>query len=218
MVLPQTHLVEANQADLAAQVDAGRADAEDALFLQPVLGVDGAHGHSGRESRRHDDGDEVEGTDDDLPHRNLEHKGSISGVGTLKPRIGAGSISHVCAGIELLLQPYLVFNQDEDAVQCADKSCVGERMGSVTKPSGEPGFNPSRGIWQCLPTQDSEEQDKLHRVLVELEADGLGVEDGGDEIPFGRAEPCGRGAEGPHAQSHCPEGDGLCPVRRYLCG
>lgn len=65
------HLVEANQADLPAEVDAGRADAEDALFLQPVLGIDGAHGHGSRESRGHDDSDEVEGTDDDLPHGDL---------------------------------------------------------------------------------------------------------------------------------------------------
>ena len=72
--LPETHLVEANQADLPAEVDTGRADAEDALFLQPVLGVDGAHRHRSRQSRGHDDGDKVEGTDDDLPHGDLAGK------------------------------------------------------------------------------------------------------------------------------------------------
>ena len=61
-------------------------DAEDATFLQPVLGVDGAHGHGSWESWRHNDSDQVEGTDDDLPHGNLagearkwgEHPDSIS--------------------------------------------------------------------------------------------------------------------------------------------
>lgn len=46
-------------------------DAEDATFLQPVLGIDGAHGHGSWESWRHNDSDQVEGTDDDLPHGNL---------------------------------------------------------------------------------------------------------------------------------------------------
>lgn len=44
---PSTHLVEAEDGDLAADVDAWRADAEDAVVLQTILGVDGAGGDGG---------------------------------------------------------------------------------------------------------------------------------------------------------------------------
>lgn len=43
-----THLVEAEDGDLAADIDARRADAEDAVALQTILGVDGAGGDGGR--------------------------------------------------------------------------------------------------------------------------------------------------------------------------
>lgn len=58
-------------------------------------------------------------------------------------------------------------------------------------------------------TQDGKEQDELDSILVELEAHRFGVEDGADEIPFGRAKPCGREAEGEYVQSHRSKGHGL---------
>lgn len=61
-------------------------------------------------------------------------------------------------------------------------------------------------------TQDGEEQDELHSVLVELEAHGFGVEDRADEIPFGCAKPCGRGEGRKRMQSHRSEGRGFIPA------
>lgn len=51
------------------------------------------------------------------------------------------------------------------------------------------------------PTQDGEEQHKLHSILVELEAHRFGVEDGADEVPLGCAEPCGTGRRSPWHRS-----------------
>lgn len=48
-----------------------QSDAEDAVFLQSLPGIHGAHGHGDLESWQHNDGDKVEGTDDDLPNRSL---------------------------------------------------------------------------------------------------------------------------------------------------
>lgn len=67
---PPSHLVEAEDGDLAADVDARRADAEDAVALQATLGVDGSGGDGGRQGGRHGDGHHVEGSDDQrLPRR-----------------------------------------------------------------------------------------------------------------------------------------------------
>lgn len=45
---PPTRLVEAEDGDLPADVDAQRANTEDAVVLQTILGVDGTGGDGGR--------------------------------------------------------------------------------------------------------------------------------------------------------------------------
>lgn len=65
-----SHLIEAEDGDLPADVDARRADAEDAVALQASLGVDGSGGDGGRQGRRHDNGHDVQRSDDErLPRR-----------------------------------------------------------------------------------------------------------------------------------------------------
>ena len=55
-----THLVKDDAADLAADVDARRADAEDASLLEPILRVHRANGECGRQRWWYDDCDDVE--------------------------------------------------------------------------------------------------------------------------------------------------------------
>ena len=55
-----THLVKDDAADLAADVDARRTDAEDAGLLEAILRVHGADGERRRQSWRYDDCDDVE--------------------------------------------------------------------------------------------------------------------------------------------------------------
>ena len=66
-----TDLVEAEQLHFAADVDAGRTDAEDGLLPQATLSVDGADRHRRGQRRRHRDGDDVQRPDDHLPHLHL---------------------------------------------------------------------------------------------------------------------------------------------------
>ena len=55
-----THLVKDDAADLAADVDARRADAEDAGFLESILRVHRADGECRRQRRWYDNCDDVE--------------------------------------------------------------------------------------------------------------------------------------------------------------
>jgi len=96
--------------------------------------------------------------------------------------------------------PYLVFHHDEHAVQRANKSCTEKRTGCGTKTSRLWGLHHDEEFGcsgQRLPTQHSEEQHKLHSVLVELEGHRLGVENGADQVPFGCAKPYGIRTGGP---------------------
>ena len=56
-------LVEAESVETAADVDGARTDAVDASVTQAPLGKHYPHCHGGRERRRDDDRDEVEGLD-----------------------------------------------------------------------------------------------------------------------------------------------------------
>lgn len=67
-----SHLVEAKDRDLAADVDAWWTDAEDALFLQPVLGVDGASGDGSGQGSWHCDGHNIQASDYQLPPGGLQ--------------------------------------------------------------------------------------------------------------------------------------------------
>lgn len=69
---PPPHLVEAEERDLAADIDAWRTDAEDALLLQPALGVDGSRGDGGRQGGRHCDGHQIQAPDHQLPPSHLD--------------------------------------------------------------------------------------------------------------------------------------------------
>ena len=57
------HLVKAKHGDLATDINARWTNAEDALFLQSLLGVDGASGDSSRQSRRHCNGHDIQAPD-----------------------------------------------------------------------------------------------------------------------------------------------------------
>lgn len=72
------YLIEAHHLDLAADVDARGADAENLLLLQPALGIDGSHRHGGRQGRGDNDGDNVEGGHDDLRHLDLVGTQSVN--------------------------------------------------------------------------------------------------------------------------------------------
>ena len=74
----QTYLVKADQFHLATDVDPGRADTEDAAFLESVLGVDGTDRHGGRQRGRHDDRDNVQGPQDDLSDMGLGVAGNTT--------------------------------------------------------------------------------------------------------------------------------------------
>lgn len=65
------HLVEAQQLQLAPQVDAQRVDAEDALAPQPALGVERAHGHGSWQGGGHHHCHQVQSPDHDLVHGHL---------------------------------------------------------------------------------------------------------------------------------------------------
>lgn len=58
-------LVEANDVDLSSDVDSVGRDTEDAAFAETVDGEGCSDGESGWESRRDDDGNEVESSDED---------------------------------------------------------------------------------------------------------------------------------------------------------
>ena len=67
-----THLIKHDTADLAADVDARRADAENTSFLQAVLSVHSADSKGGRKCRWDDDGDDVERAEHNLVPHNLQ--------------------------------------------------------------------------------------------------------------------------------------------------
>lgn len=59
-----TDLVEAGDIDHGAHIDDGRIDAIHSLRTESALREHDAHRHSGRESGRNNDGDQVQGTCD----------------------------------------------------------------------------------------------------------------------------------------------------------
>lgn len=61
------NLVKAEEWNFATDVDAWWTDAEDALSLQPALGVDSASGDGSRQGRRHCDGHNIQ-----APHHQLQ--------------------------------------------------------------------------------------------------------------------------------------------------
>lgn len=68
------YLIEADQLELAADVDPGRADAENALLLQSVLGVHRSNGHRSGQGRRDNDRDDVQGSHNGLGDGRLNGK------------------------------------------------------------------------------------------------------------------------------------------------
>lgn len=67
-----TYLVEAEEGDFPGHVNSGRADAEDALLLEPTLGIDGASGDGSGQSWWHYDGHNVQRANHNLNHSGLE--------------------------------------------------------------------------------------------------------------------------------------------------
>lgn len=71
------YLVEAEEGDFSTYVNSGRADAEDALLLQPTLCIDGASGDGCRQSWWHYDGHNVQRANHNFNHSGLEMKHNI---------------------------------------------------------------------------------------------------------------------------------------------
>ena len=65
------YFVKADQVELSADVDPLWTDAEDADPFKAALGVDDACRQGSRQRRRHSDGDDVQGLDDDGLGRHL---------------------------------------------------------------------------------------------------------------------------------------------------
>lgn len=82
-------------------------------------------------------------------------------------------------------QAYLVVEEDNDAIDGAEQSW-GDRRGSAGLGRGSV---PPKGRVQGPLTHDREGGHELHAVLVELEAEWPGVQDGAHQAPLGRAEP-----------------------------
>ena len=82
-------------------------------------------------------------------------------------------------------QAYLVVEEDNDAIDGAEQSW-GDRRGSAGLGWGSV---PPKGRVQGPLTHDREGGHELHAVLVELEAEWPGVQDGAHQAPLGRAEP-----------------------------
>ena len=72
-----THLVEAEEGDLPANVDARGADAEHPLFRQPPLGIDGSRGDGGRQGGGNNYGHDIQDPDQPLPPLSLHKMDSI---------------------------------------------------------------------------------------------------------------------------------------------
>ena len=68
------HLVKAEDGDFPTNINAGRADAEDALLFKPSLGIDGASGDGCRQRWWHYDGHNVQHANHTLKHSRLEMK------------------------------------------------------------------------------------------------------------------------------------------------
>lgn len=78
-----SYFVKANEVDLPADINPLWSDAENLLFLQPPLGVNGACGQGSRDGGRHSRSEEEEGHGHNICHGLLQMARTTGGrVGT----------------------------------------------------------------------------------------------------------------------------------------
>ena len=68
------YFVKADAFQFSTDINAGRADAEDAGFLEAVLGVHRPDSHSGGQRRRNHDGDDIQRPQYHLLYSSLKYK------------------------------------------------------------------------------------------------------------------------------------------------